>query len=274
MSNGLGYVIQRIDHRPFSKRIDATKIDGVRLPTRPREAQSKGFRASGLADCLRRIGYRLLGVPASNDTYNPDWEMAADMGSAAHINFQKHLIAAGMLYEHPEFGPAVELPLAGCCDLRLADLRNKLGFTGHIDGVVQVNGGGLAIWDLKTVQSKYMDPDYQWLPDKLQHYAVQVNAYAHFFATPEGQKVAQAFVLMASRDDTSVRALYRVPYQPEHAEAELARLERAHTAVAAGELPAPEPQRGPCNLCEWMSLCLEQRREAQEQRVSDEEFGG
>lgn len=260
------YKVHRIDHTPFSAKIDATRIDGVKLPKRP-HGQSRGWRCSGMADCLRQTGYRLLNIDPSDDTYNPDYENAADQGTRLHENFQKHLIAAQMFYDHPEYGPGVELSLDRCCDPALEETRARLGLTGHIDGVVVTKDGSLAIWDLKSVRAR--DMDARWTADKVQHYCCQVNLYCHFFATHDGRKATQSLVLMASRDNTADRALYQVPYQPERACEELERLEAAHTAVAAGELPVPEPQRGVCKFCSHARLCQKQRREAAERAERD-----
>ena len=248
------YTITKIDHRAFSKRIDATRIDGVELPRREKEVQSRGWRASGLAGCLRKTAYGLLGFKKTHDTYNADYERAADQGTLLHDNVQRHMIAAGdMLYEHPTFGPAVELSLTHCCAPGRSALRGSLQFTGHIDGVTLTKSNDLAIWDLKSVSASDLQPGNRYFGEKLQKYACQVNIYAHFFATPDDRSATQSFVLVMSRDKTSDRALYHVPYQPWKAEEEIARLEAAQAAIAAGDLPPAEP--GACRFCAFRGHC-------------------
>ena len=256
------YLVEEIDHRPFSKRIDAARIDGVKLPDRPWEKQSRGWRASGLAHCLKQQAYAMLGHTPSVDTYNPDYERAAGQGTWLHENVQKHMIACGdLVYAHPVYGPGVELRLDRCCDPAMEPLRRSLSFTGHIDAVVKtpVGGGratGLAVWDLKTVSSADMLPTNRWFEQKLLKWAIQVNSYAHFFMTPNGTKCQESYILAMSRDKTSDRRLFRVPYQPDLADAEMARVAAAQALVAAGTLPVGES--GACRFCGFGG-CSERR---------------
>lgn len=248
------YVIREIDHKPFSKRIDRTIIEGVVLPERPHETQSKAWRASGLASCIRSQAYKVVGAPETHVGYNADYERASGQGTWLHENIQKHMVAADdMLYVHPEYGPAVELRLTDCCDTALTAFRKKLQFTGHIDGVLKTLDGGLAIFDLKTVALKDLEPDNEWFSNKLHKYAVQVNAYAHFFMAHDGRKAKQAFVLCMARDDTSVRRMFHIPYQPEKIAEELKRVTSAQAMIASGRLPLAEP--GACRFCAHRGLC-------------------
>lgn len=249
-----GYIVRAVPVEGLSKRLDAA--------AKPEEQphQAKGFRASGLAYCLRQPGYAMTGVPETDAVYNVNYELAAAQGTVIHDHVQRHLLAAGLVYDYPGIGPALELSLSDCTHKLLAPERALLQFSGHLDAILLGKNGTLTLLDIKTVASKYMAPDCTYLAKKLQGYAVQVNAYMHFFATPDGRQVRTAVILLMSRDNPASRALYQIDYQPARAKAELERVHTARRYMEAGQLPPPEPKRGICSLCAWRSLCPEGKK--------------
>ena len=223
------------------------------------EERPTGWRASGLSSCLRRRGYELLGAAPGRQVYNFDYDLAAAQGTVIHERLQDSLVESGLVYCYPGFGPAVELPLSACCPGEDRELLESLQFSGHIDAVLERNDQ-LIVLDIKTVASKYLagdgwGNDYQWLAPKLQGYVTQLHAYMRFCGAPDGRLARQGFVLMLSRDDTSVRRLYSVSWQEEVWERDLARLVRAVDAVGKGELPEAERERGPCVFCPYREEC-------------------
>ena len=232
------YAIQHIDHLPFTARLNAARIT-TPLKVEPAPyMQSTGFRASGLYGCLRQVGYRLAKTAPTHDTYEPDYQLAADQGTALHCRIQEQLVASGLAVTH-QGTPAIEVVI-----------QTPL-LSGHIDAVIRTKAGTLAIFDLKSVAAKYMAPNY--MAYKTQGYATQVSAYMAAFAMEDGEQAREAYVLMMSRDDTSNRALLRIPWQPEVWACDVARLEAAQAAVSAGALPMAEP--GGCRFCSYRGLC-------------------
>lgn len=224
------------------------RLTTAALRTPPIQRQSRHFHASALADCMRMGGYDLLGVPQSDPRYDPDYALAASQGDVIHEALQAQMVAAGVVYQLPN-GPAIEVPLADHGTPELA----RYHLSGRIDAVLSMNDGALAILDIKTVASKAIGGP--WWDEKLDHYKAQVLAYMHFFQAPDGRQARTGFVYVVARDDTKVRALYRLAYDEHAVAANLARLALAADAVRAGVLPEPEPTIGPCRFCEWRSLC-------------------
>jgi hypothetical protein len=248
------YRVERLPHERFTARLNTHQITGP-LTITPEPHQSKGFRASGLSTCLRQTGYRLLGIVQTDVTYVVDNQLAADQGTALHIRIQEQLVGAKMVYAHPDGGqPAIEVSLK---DVTMPEDRARLDswtFSGHIDVVLQDDNGDLSIFDLKTGKPELFQADYEYLPEKLQSYATQTHSYMAHFSAPDGRRATKAYVYMISRADTRVRALYRIPWQPERWVLDVARLDVASAAVQAGKLPPAEVGKD-CRFCGWRRRC-------------------
>ncbi|MDB5057245.1 MAG: hypothetical protein JWO59_717 [Chloroflexi bacterium] len=253
------YVIERVDHTRFTKRLNSFRISGS-LRIVPEPSQSRGFRASGLSTCLRQTGYRLLGIKQTDDTYNQDNQLAADQGTAIHVRIQQQLVGAGMVLRHANYqhaerrDAALELSLDQTAQGEDRDRILRWNFTGHIDAVLEDNNGDLAIFDLKTGKPELLQEDYEYLPEKLQSYACQTTSYMAHFSAPDGRKALTTYVYMISRGETKIRALYRVPWQPERWAIDAARLDVATVLVQQGNLPPAEAGKD-CKFCGWRSRC-------------------
>lgn len=251
----IAYPVAVVPHDRLSKRIASAATEKVQ------HGQSRGFRASSLSTCLRQTGYKIRGIAPTEDRFNPDHAMAADQGTVIHEHLQRHMIAADLVIDYPGFGPAIELPLSVCCATEHREWLAQVGFSGHIDAVLRLTDGKLAILDVKTVASKYLDPAFPYHAEKVRSYSVQVGAYMHCFAMTDGERAHQAFVLMVSRDDTSNRLLYRITYDEAAWAVDAARLDVAAAAVQAGELPPAEVGKD-CRWCGWRAQCEAERGDA------------
>lgn len=238
-----------LDHTQLTKRVTEGWVASLKSEPTPTK-----FRASGIADCLRKAGYAMLSVPPDRLVDKLDYRLAASQGDAIHAGIQAAMVAAGMVLQLPT-GPAVEINLR---DYGTLDLPDYL-FSGRLDVVLQQPDGELAILDIKTVGPRDFEPNNRYWPGKLAHYADQVQMYLRFFQAPDGRSVRRAFVYVVNRGDTTQRRLYRVPYDENTVAALLARLVRATAAYQVGALPDAEPGRGPCNLCPWEPTCTRER---------------
>ncbi len=244
MMSGKGtgsYTIESLDHRPLTARLDRVRLTGPLRVTPPPYRQSTGWRASGLGSCLRQVGYRLLDLPATHDTYVPSWTLSADIGTTIHTRIQEQLVGSGLAVLVGGV-PAIEVPLPAGAPV-----------TGHVDAVIRTNAGALAILDVKTGSPREFVPGYRYLGDKQQKWATQVHAYMAAFYLPDGEYAREAYILHISRGDTADRHLFRIVWQPEAWARDVARLAAAQEAVAAGDLPAPEP--GACRFCAFRQHC-------------------
>lgn len=261
IENVTPYMVTRTPHEPLTKvlneaagRINRRERIRPAWRMKPTGPQAKGFRSSSLHDCQRRVGYRLAGTPKTNDTFVVDYDIAAEQGNTIHRILQDQANEAGLVWEHPTFGPALELPLALSTAADLQAEREALPFTGTIDGVFRDKAGNLLCFDVKTVKSAYLAEGNQWFAEKIQGYASQLSSYLHYFATPEGEKAKYALVYVVSRDDTANRRALRISWQPERWAHDAERVTVASDAVKAGDLPQPEVSSA-CRFCEWRSLC-------------------
>lgn len=257
------YVVERIPHERFTARLNTHRISGP-LRVVPEPFQAKGFRSSGLSTCLRQTGYRLLKITPTQDTYNPDNLLAADQGTALHVRVQEQLVGAGMVYTHPTYlapgrqHAAIELSLKDTATDERLERLTRWNLSGHIDAVLADKHGNLAIFDLKTGKPDLLNPRYEYLPEKLESYAVQTTSYMAHYRAPDGRQATTAYVYMISRGDTRTRALYRVSWQPERWAIDAARLDAATAAVQAGRLPPPEVGKD-CRWCAWRATCEAER---------------
>lgn len=236
------YVVETIDHKPLTARLNTARLKGpLKVIPAPYE-QSKGFRASSLHDCMRQTGYRLTGAKQTHDTYNVDYSLSADLGTACHQRIQEQLVDCGLAVEiHGK--PAIEIIV------RHGEL------SGHVDAIIRPRSGVLTILDIKTTGPKEFAPGYKYLADKWAKWSTQLHVYMAYFAMPDGEQAREALVLHINRGDTSERKLYRIAWQPAVWALDEARLEVAQAAIAMGELPMAEP--GACRFCSWRGLCDE-----------------
>lgn len=252
------YRVTQTPHQVLTSKLNSVRISGpLKVVPAPYE-QSHGFRASSLHSCLRTTGYRLAKVAKTDETYNPDWALSADIGTTLHTRLQEQAVTSGLAVQY-NGKPAIELSLDGCTLPALNPERIRLALSGHIDGVIRTTNGRLAIFDIKSTDAKYFNLEYPYLAEKRQHWASQMHAYMAYFAMPDGEQARVAFVYQVCRGDTSLRRLWSVPFQPDGWAADVARLTAAVASIQAGTLPTPEVERG-CKFCDWRRLCESERK--------------
>lgn len=229
----MSYVINEIDHLPLTNKINEARITAPLNIASP-VSQSHGFRASSLSGCMRKIGYAVLGYEPTHDTYNVNYQLQADMGTAIHTRIQEQFVASGL-----------------CTPSAIEVTVEQDEITGHIDSVIALHGVDMLL-DLKTTSSAYFSAGHaRWLAKKLQGYAVQV----HFYLTAVGRQWGplDGYIYLINRDDPSVRRLYHIPYQPDRWGKDVVRVRTAQRAVADGRLPTAEP--GACRFCSFRGHC-------------------
>jgi len=251
--------------------------------------RSAHLHISSLHECLRQQVYELLGH-GGEEVYNPDWELAADLGDTVHDALQRHMVFGrlaepirghvlprnilAVLGHAPSWNPdewvdppGLEVSIATVCDpMLLHDLENRY-LSGRVDGVLRMDDGSLALVDYKTVKGKYFGKNYAYLAPKLAKWETQMSVYMHYFSHPvTGEAATTGLVLMIDRGDTEKRRLYQVEYDDALVEDELDRALWAADYYRAGQLPPPEPDRGVCKFCRYQSVCPGFKKEARSWR--------
>jgi CRISPR/Cas system-associated exonuclease Cas4 (RecB family) len=231
--------------------------------------QQDKFYVSGYMDCGRQQAYKILGYEAETE-FNPLYYYRAMLGDFIHSTLQGWLTDVGKVKMlktiHPVLGesetPAVEIRLS---EETLSPAKweeyQRYNLGGRIDGILDTPGGAVVL-EIKTVGAKYFTPGYKpYYLEKLAHFEAQLQIYLHFLEIPKGVITVvntEAFLeamLGARKLTEACFDEWTIDYNPLLVTGELERLQRLQEVISTKELPAPEPDRGPCKFCEFRKLC-------------------
>lgn len=185
---------------------------------------------SGIADCLRKQAYKLLGY---EEPMTPQLLRIFECGKSMHERYQKWFEEIGWLKEK-------ELPFK--------DSRHRV--SGRIDGILEVPGRGRWILELKSANRKSFDRmEEENAP--LKKYVMQVMLYMALMP------YKHSLVVVECKDTQRMRA-FSVKYQPSFGKKVLDRVDRLISCVDAGKLPPREhdsPDSPECRRCAFAGMC-------------------
>ena len=235
-----------------------TKLNNAARTGR-QERQAKSIHASGYFNCILMQWYGLQGTPKTDESWEPEWEFAAEVGNAIHDIVQKRLELAKIALMIPKYDnstkelfPAVEVPLDSVwlpSDVAEEVRRYRIG--GRIDAIVNT-ANGPAIFEIKTAGANALDP--KWFGEKLVHYGAQVQLYMHFFRY-NGQRIEKAYIYVINSSNYKDVRMYTMPYDPKFVEGEIERINNLVWALFENVKPEAEPERRSCKFCGWKKLC-------------------
>ena len=270
---GKGKEMNSVDPTKFTAKL----FESARKLNQPRKAGK--IYSSSYFECALKQWYGLTGTPQTDDTYQPEYDVAADLGNTIHAHLQKWLANTDMIYLVPSFDensynrsndrkngvlwPAIELPfreftLTG----EMCQLILELGLGGRLDAIVRQSNGQLAILDIKTIDEKYFSSGYEkYLKERQAHWSAQLQLYMHIYRTPEGQQITNGLIYLVNRSDIKEVKMFHTTYHKELMDGEIDRLRELRQAVKTNTAPTPDPSRGPCRFCNWQKACPTTERE-------------
>lgn len=232
------------------------------------------FYASGVMDCGRKQINDILTSGDEKGEVNIKYRRDAYLGEVIHEMLQAWAVASGRVKRIPAFTrdhtplptelvgtemDAIEVPVNRFTiprDRLKVWSEHKLG--GKCDGILTTAAGLDYIWEIKTIDNKYLsNPNYEkWFLEKMYHYEAQVQWYMWAFDIPQGlitvidrNKFMERFQNIIEWPFEEVCREYVVTYDEALMENELARVANMVTYLDEKRLPGGEPGRGPCRFC-------------------------
>ena len=254
--------LKEVSAERLTSRLEAVYTKESEEVEKKRERWSSHFNASTVADCLRKNAYSQLRILPTRVTGKRSYQLSATIGTLVHDQLQSDMKDEGsLLYVHPSFGPAVEIPLDKVLDPDKAEEFIECNLSGRLDAILEL-GTLVYVLDIKTTSSDdFRDPSEMSARErgyyfaKLKHWEAQLGIYLHFMRVPDGRRASHGLVLQIDRGSPQRRKQWNLEYNPELVAEDLVRLKEANQYVKRGELPPADPQRGPCNFCGYLSIC-------------------
>lgn len=219
---------------------------------------SKSIHGSGYWKCGRMQIYGLLGYEPTDAKYVWAWDLAAKHGDLVHGHLQKEFVDSGKVVILPNGQPAIEVSLdsQSLPEAVYTEYASyKLGV--RIDAILNGSSDSNVVIEIKTVDHDYLaGSKRRYLSDKLADYESQLQMSLHWWRNPRtGERSNYGVVYVVSRGDISLREEYVVEYDPMFIKPELERVAMIRDYWMQTKLPEPEPHRGPCNFCQFRSIC-------------------
>jgi hypothetical protein len=248
--------------------------------------QRTAYASSGF-ECLLKQYYARLGMQPTNDIYEPEYEIDAELGNTLHALKQAWLSETDKVVRLPVFDPsrpvleggmqpAIEVP-ANDKVLTPESLQRlkAIGFSFRPDALINLSASRdngqkkIAYFEIKTIEDHDFDND-NIFNDKAAHWEWQVLSILHLAEFKAFGKLDLAYIYVVGRGKNPTtrqrrERLFKVLPNPDFMESELARLQELTGRVLRLDPPQAEPHRSLCKYpkrgggwkvsCQYYNLC-------------------